>query len=89
MMNKQEAIFKYLVRLGDCALIHGHRLSEWCSRGPILEEDLALTNMALDNIGRAQAFLKYAAEVQGNGLSEDDLAYKRDERAFYNNLLNE
>lgn len=89
MMNKQEAIFKYLVRLGDCALIHGHRLSEWCSRGPILEEDLALTNMALDNIGRAQAFLKYAAEVQGNGLSEDDLAYKRDERAFYNNLLTE
>ena len=89
MMNKQEALFKYLVRLGDCALIHGHRLSEWCSRGPLLEEDLALTNMALDNIGRAQAFLKYAAEVQAIGLTEDDLAYKRDERAYYNNLITE
>jgi ring-1,2-phenylacetyl-CoA epoxidase subunit PaaC len=88
-MNKQEALFRYLLRLGDNALINGHRLSEWCSRGPILEEDLALTNIALDNIGRAQAFLKYAGEVEGKGHTEDYLAYKRGERSFYNNLIAE
>lgn len=88
-MTTQEALYTYLLRLGDNALIQGHRLSEWCSRGPILEEDLAITNMALDNIGRAQAFLKYAAEVEGKGKTEDDLAYKRGERQFYNNLITE
>lgn len=88
-MTKQQALYKYLLRLGDNPLILGHRLSEWCSRGPILEEDLALTNIALDNIGRAQAFLKYAAEVEGMGKTADDLAYKRDERSFYNNLIAE
>jgi ring-1,2-phenylacetyl-CoA epoxidase subunit PaaC len=59
-MTKKEALFNYLLQLGDNALIQGHRLSEWCSKAPFLEEDLALTNMALDNIGRAQSFLKYA-----------------------------
>jgi ring-1,2-phenylacetyl-CoA epoxidase subunit PaaC len=88
-MTKQEALYKYVLRLGDHALIQGHRLSEWCSKGPILEEDLALTNLALDNIGRAQAFLKYAAELQGLGKTEDDLAYKRGEREFYNSLISE
>lgn len=88
-MTKQEALFKYVLRLGDNALIQGHRLSEWCSKAPVLEEDLALTNMALDNIGRAQAFLKYAGEVENKGRSEDDLAYKRAERQFYNNLITE
>ncbi|NUO03723.1 MAG: phenylacetate-CoA oxygenase subunit PaaC [Saprospiraceae bacterium] len=88
-MTKQEALFKYLLRLGDNALIQGHRLSEWCSKAPVLEEDLALTNMALDNIGRAQAFLKYAGEVENKGRNEDDLAYKRAERQFYNNLITE
>ena len=88
-MTKQNALYNYLLRLGDNALIHGHRLSEWCSKGPILEEDLALTNLALDNIGRAQAFLKYAAEVEGKGKTEDDLAYKRGEREFLNNLITE
>lgn len=88
-MTTQDALFKYLLRLGDNGLIQGHRLSEWCSRGPILEEDLALTNMALDNIGRATAFLKYAGEVENKGKTEDDLAYKRAERQFYNNLITE
>ena len=88
-MTKQAALFKYLLRLGDNSLIQGHRLSEWCSRGPILEEDLAITNMALDHIGRAQAFLKYAADIEGKGKTEDDLAYKRPERQFYNNLMTE
>lgn len=88
-MTPQEALFKYTLRLGDNALIQGHRLSEWCSKGPILEEDLALTNIALDNIGLAQAFLKYAAEIEGKGKTEDDLAYKRSERQFYNHQITE
>ncbi|MDP4219991.1 MAG: 1,2-phenylacetyl-CoA epoxidase subunit PaaC [Bacteroidota bacterium] len=86
-MTKQEALFTYLLRLGDNALVMGHRLSEWSSFAPILEEDLALTNIALDHIGRAQALLKYAAEIEGKGRTEDDLAYKRPERQFLNVLL--
>jgi ring-1,2-phenylacetyl-CoA epoxidase subunit PaaC len=86
-MTKQEALFKYTLRLGDNALILGHRLSEWSSYAPILEEDLALTNIALDLIGRAQALLKYAAEVEGKGRTEDDLVFKRAERQFLNVLL--
>lgn len=88
-MTQQEALYKYTLRLGDNALIQGQRLSEWCSRGPILEEDLAITNLALDNIGRAQAFLKYAGEVDGKLKSEDDLAFKRGEREFFNLLMTE
>jgi ring-1,2-phenylacetyl-CoA epoxidase subunit PaaC len=88
-MTNQEALYQYLLRLGDNGLIQGHRLSEWCSKGPILEEDLAMTNLALDNIGRAQAFLKYAGEAEGKGKTEDDLAYKRGEREFYNHLITE
>lgn len=86
-MTVQEAKFIYLLRLSDDALILGHRLGEWCSKAPILEEDLALTNIALDFIGRAESLLKYAALVENKGNSEDDLAYKRPERKFYNHLL--
>jgi ring-1,2-phenylacetyl-CoA epoxidase subunit PaaC len=86
-MTKQEALFKYIIRLADNALILGHRLSEWSSYAPILEEDLALTNIALDLIGRAQALYKYAAEIEGKGRTEDDLVYKRAERQFFNVLL--
>ncbi|MGN6476104.1 MAG: 1,2-phenylacetyl-CoA epoxidase subunit PaaC [Flavipsychrobacter sp.] len=86
-MTQQEALFKYILRLGDNALIHSHRLSEWCSNAPFLEEDLALTNLALDMIGRAQALLQYAGSVEGKGRTEDTLAYRRSERQYYNNLL--
>ena len=86
-MTKQEALFKYTVRLADNALILGHRLSEWSSYAPILEEDLALTNIALDLIGRAQALFKYAAQVEDKGRTEDDLVFKRPERQFSNVLL--
>lgn len=86
-MTHQELLFQYVLRLADDALIMGHRLGEWCSKAPILEEDLALTNMALDNIGRAEALLQYAAQIEGKGRTENDLAYKRDERHFYNHLL--
>jgi ring-1,2-phenylacetyl-CoA epoxidase subunit PaaC len=86
-MEKKQALYNYTLRVGDDALILGHRLSEWCSRGPLLEEDLALTNLSLDMIGRAQAFLKYAAQLRGEGLSEDDLAYRRAENEYFNHLL--
>ncbi|MBK7009193.1 MAG: phenylacetate-CoA oxygenase subunit PaaC [Saprospiraceae bacterium] len=88
-MEKNEALKKFLLRLGDNALIQGHRLSEWCSRGPMLEEDIALSNLALDNIGRAQAFLDYAGHFYSNPQSADDLAFKRSERQYYNFLMAE
>ncbi len=88
-MTKQENLFKYLLRLGDSAVIHGHRLSEWCSNGPLLEEDLALTNIALDYIGRAQVLLQYAGEIEDKKRTADDHVYKRDERQFYNLLIPE
>lgn len=88
-MNKKEALLNYTLRLGDNALVLGHRLSEWCSNGPLLEEDLALTNMALDMIGRAQALLDYAGKIEGAGKTADDYAYRRAERKFYNNLITE
>lgn len=86
-MTHQEALTTYTLRLADNALIMGHRLGEWCSKAPILEEDLAITNMALDMIGRAEAILRYTAELEGKGHTEDDLAYRRDERKYYNHLL--
>ena len=88
-MNKKDALYNYCLRMGDDALILGHRLSEWCSRGPILEEDLALTNLSLDLIGRAQAIFTYAAELKGDNSTADDLAYRRSERHYYNHLLTE
>ncbi len=81
-----EDLFDYLLRLGDDRLILGHRLSEWCGHGPILEEDIALANIALDCIGQAIGFLKLAGEVEGKGRSEDDLAYFR-EAIDYRNLM--
>jgi ring-1,2-phenylacetyl-CoA epoxidase subunit PaaC len=88
-MNSKENLFKYILHLGDDALILGHRLSELCSKGPILEEDLALTNIALDMIGRAQALLRYAGEVEAKGRTEDEIAYRRPESQYYNRLITE
>lgn len=81
--------FEYILRLADSSLIIGHRLSEWCGHGPILEEDIALTNTALDFVGNATALYTYAAQVEGKGRTEDDLAYLRNEREYYNLLLAE
>src|SRR5690554_2636541 len=86
-MTKQEALFEFLLRKADDSLIIGHRLSEWCGHGPILEEDIALTNIALDLIGQATELYKYAAEVEGKGRNEDDLAFLRIEREYKNVLL--
>ena len=88
-MTDKQALYKYCLHLGDNALVLSYRLSEWCRNAPILEEDLALTNFALDMIGRAQALLQYAGEIEGQGRSADDLAYRRGERQFYNDLLTE
>ena len=78
---------EYLLRLGDDRLVLGHRLSEWCGHAPILEEDIALANMALDLIGQASLLLKLAGETEGAGRSEDALAYLREAVHFRNVLL--
>ena len=82
-----DAHFKYVLRLGDNALVLGQRLSEWCGHGPVLEEDIALANTALDHVGRARMLLTHAGTLEGQGRSEDDLAYLRDEREFRNFLM--
>jgi ring-1,2-phenylacetyl-CoA epoxidase subunit PaaC len=87
MMAGQDAPFEYLLRLGDNCLILGHRLSEWCGHAPALEEDLALSNVALDLIGQTQLWLGLAADVEGRGRDADKLAYLRDAREFRNVLL--
>ena len=82
-----EDLFQYLLRQGDNSLIIGQRLSELCGHGPILEEDIAITNFALDFIGQATALYGYAAQVEGKNRNEDALAFQRNERDFFNALL--
>jgi ring-1,2-phenylacetyl-CoA epoxidase subunit PaaC len=83
------ALVEYLLRLGDDRLVLGHRLSEWCGHAPILEEDIALANIALDLVGQANLLLKLAGEVEGKGRSEDALAYLRDATEYRNALIAE
>jgi ring-1,2-phenylacetyl-CoA epoxidase subunit PaaC len=82
-------IVLYLLRRADDALVLGHRLSEWCGHAPMMEEDMALANMALDLIGQARSLYAYAGEREGQGHGEDDFAYWRDERGYRNLLLAE
>jgi ring-1,2-phenylacetyl-CoA epoxidase subunit PaaC len=77
-------LYEYLLRLGDDRLVLGHRNSEWCGHGPILEEDIATANIALDLIGQATLFLRLAGEVEGKGRNEDALAYFREAVEFRN-----
>src|SRR3954462_1694666 len=86
-MNNE--LFKYTLRIADTNLILGQRLSEWTGHGPFLEEDLALTNIALDIMGIAKSLLEYAAKIEGKGRTEDDLAFFRNDREFYNALITE
>lgn len=83
----QPAFFDWLCRMGDNALVLGHRTSEWCGHGPVLEEDIALANTALDLIGHTQMWLGLAGEVEGKGRDADALAYLRDAMKFRNFLL--
>tara|TARA_B100001939_G_scaffold293584_1_gene266221 strand:- start:11762 stop:12577 length:816 start_codon:yes stop_codon:yes gene_type:complete len=82
-------LVKYATHLGDNALIMGHRLSEWCYKAPTLELDVAMSNCALDYIGQARELFTYAAEVEGEGKTEDDVAYLRDEMDYRNVLITE
>lgn len=84
---QSESLFEYLLRLGDNCLILSQRLSEWCGHGPVLEEDIALANIALDLLGHARFWLSYAAEVEAAGQDEDKLAFLRDAGQFRNVLL--
>jgi ring-1,2-phenylacetyl-CoA epoxidase subunit PaaC len=77
----------YVLRRADDALILGHRLSEWCGHAPMLEEDMALSNMALDLLGQARALYSYAAQAEGADNDEDKFAYLRDVRQYRNLLL--
>ncbi len=77
----------YTLRRADDALILGHRLSEWCGHGPMLEEDMAMANIALDLLGQARELYSYAARVEGKGNDEDNFAYLRDIRQYCNLLL--
>lgn len=80
-------LFDFALRMGDTTLILSQQLSAWCGHGPILEEDLALTNTALDLLGQARMWLTLAAEAEGAGRDEDQLAYLRDAHDFRNALL--
>ncbi len=74
----------YLLRMADSSLILGHRLSEWCGHGPVIEEDIALANIALDLIGQARALYAHAGTLEGNGRDEDQFAFARDAEQFRN-----
>lgn len=86
-MQNNKSLFEYVLRLGDSCLILSQRLGEWCGHGPILEEDIALTNFALDLLGHARFWLSYAAELEDAGRDEDQLAFVRDSGEFRNLLL--
>ncbi|WEK37137.1 MAG: phenylacetate-CoA oxygenase subunit PaaC [Candidatus Pseudobacter hemicellulosilyticus] len=86
---EQQTITNYSIYLADNALILAQRNSEWCGHGPVLEQDIALTNITLDLVGQARSLYQYAAGLLGNGATEDSLAYLRDARAYTNCLLAE
>lgn len=88
-MDTREALFEYCLRIGDNSMVLGHRMSEWCSRGPILEEDIAMTNISLDLFGQCRNIFTYAGDVEGKGRDEDALAYHRPEHHFRSVLLTE
>jgi len=86
-MVEADPLVEYLLRLGDSCLVLGHRLSEWCGHAPVLEEDIALANVALDLIGQARFWLTLAGKVEGAGRNENGLAFLRDANAYRNVLL--
>ncbi|WP_372621554.1 1,2-phenylacetyl-CoA epoxidase subunit PaaC [Falsiroseomonas sp.] len=85
-LNETPRVRAILARADD-ALVHAHRLSEWCGHAPMIEEDLALGNVALDLLGQARSLYQHAAGIEGAGRSEDDLAYLRDAPQFRNLLM--
>ncbi len=83
----KEALLNYTLHLADTTLILSQRNAEWCGHGPILEQDIAITNISLDLLGQARNFYQYSATLTGSGATEDSLAYLRKEREFKNHLL--
>lgn len=83
----KDLLYQFVLGLGDDALILGQRLSQWAYKGPFLEEDIALSNISLDMFGRANLLLEYAATLKGNGTTSDELAFKRNEREFFNHII--
>lgn len=88
-LSKKDALVQYAAQIGDNGLIIGHRMSEWCFRAPSIEMEMALMNCALDLIGQARELYTYAGVAGGDGKTEDDFAYLRDEADFRNALLTE
>ncbi len=82
-----DALYQYCLRLGDTALLQGQRLAEWCGHGPFLEEDIALTNTALDLFGHANMFYRHAVTLNPAVANEDQLAFLRDAHEFRNPLM--
>src|ERR1700734_1803374 len=82
-----DALFRYVLRLGDLSLVLGQRLGEWVGHSPALEEDLGLANIALDLIGQARLLLTYAGEVEGLGRGEDEIAFLRQHGEYLNAIL--
>lgn len=83
------ALYRYVLRLGDLALVLGQRLSEWVGHAPALEEDLGLANIALDLVGQARLLLAYAGEIEGRGRGEDEVAFLREQEEYLNPTLAE
>jgi ring-1,2-phenylacetyl-CoA epoxidase subunit PaaC len=84
---QRDALFRYVLRLGDLSLVLGQRLGEWVGHAPALEEDLGVANIALDMIGQARLLLSYAGEVEAKGRDEDQIAYLRDQSGYLNAVL--
>jgi ring-1,2-phenylacetyl-CoA epoxidase subunit PaaC len=84
-----QALFRYVLRLGDLSLVLGQRLGEWVGHSPALEEDLGLANVALDLIGQARLLLTYAGEIEGRGRGEDEIAFLREHGEYLNAILAE
>jgi ring-1,2-phenylacetyl-CoA epoxidase subunit PaaC len=87
MTDLNKALIEFCLRIADNSLIHAQRISEWTGHGPILEEDIAMSNVALDLIGQSRGFYTYAAQLEGNGKTEDIYAFHRGEREFRNKLI--
>ncbi len=83
----ETSLLNLVLRRADDALILGHRLSEWCGHAPMVEEDIALANIALDLIGQSRSLYAYAARLEGSGLTEDHFAYRREQHQYRNCLL--
>jgi ring-1,2-phenylacetyl-CoA epoxidase subunit PaaC len=86
-ITRNDALLQYCLHRGDSNLILGQRISAWCGHGPVLEQDIALTNVALDLVGQARSYYQHAAELEGKGRTEDDFAYLRNENEYLNPLL--